>query len=570
MKKGLYRGTKSSFYKGLNSGIGKGVMRGVYDGFSPNTLNLPYVQDFEYATWSRHAFNFDGADNIFTGDSTISTAINNAIVGATAKFTIWFWVKRNNTTPTQIIWCRDNSSTSVRQFSSFFNSANKMQIQFWDTNSANNIVWTSTNTYTEIREWDLWVAVLNMEQTGAAKFEGVYRNPVTGQVATAEAGSAAMNGTFNSVNNTSANNVTIGGRASASNFANIRVNQLGIINTNLTASQVGIIHNNRVPLDVRTNTTIGANVVLFLSADNNSSFSSSWTWPDLVSGGSFTSAGMGADDLLFDAPALKQVSVFGMYGQSNLVSRVSMQQLLAKFVGILNWNKVWNSTTFVNINSITNNNQYIETNQKQFGAEYYLGDYLNQKLRKTILIHKVALGGTSLAYQGNGANWRYPDADQGLGGQMYQQLHNTDIPNLKEWELANGMTITKYAFIWFQGEADAQVQADADNYDVNTTALLTHASYGMFILWKQKFYFQPYFYDCLLSPYETIATLTYRDTVNQKKRDHQATNTSFYRIVDTYNAGTFGGTVGVYVHINNEGQYNWAQTAGALIVQDGF
>lgn len=565
MKRGANRGANKGRFRGTNAGKNKGLFHGTNSGFNIRKDLAPYFQEFTPATWSRQSFNFvTGNSQLFTGDATATASINSAIVGVNAKCTVFIWVKRTAIGATQDLFCRDNSG-GIRIFNFLYTSANKFQFNFWSAIPAsNNIVWVSTNSYTETREHNLWVIVLDWSATGTAKIEGVYLNPITGQTATPEAGTPTLNGTFASPINDSTVNANIGGRTSVANYSTSIINQVGILNTNLTADQVGLIHNNRVPFDIRTNTTLNANLVFYMVADKNSSFSSNWTWTDLIGGGIFTSSNMGASDLVDDAPALKQVSILIGAGQSNIVTRNKMPMLPSRFKAELEWLQFWNVNTFENANFIKNNNQYIDP-ANEFGWEYFLGELLNQEYRKMVRIFKVADGGTFLGYNGNSTNWRYPDGSQGSGGAMYQQLHDNDIPNLKEWELSNGYTVTKIPFLWGQGEADSTIQALALAYGVNEEAFLNHASYGMFTLLKQLFHLQPFFYDWLPSRTQTSPTLVYKDDVTAGKLSVEVAHPEYVRAISNDTSPTFDS-----VHFDVLGQELNSINTFKFIKIDGF
>lgn len=520
--------------------------------------DINYTNDYTAPTWSNNSFDFDGTNNIFTGDSTMSTTLNNAIVGSNS-WTLSLWARRK--TPlatTQVLFGRDKSSaTSARQILVFFNSANKLVITLF-TDSSNYIQYISTDSFGDARIWNNLVFVYDHTQATVTNRIGVFLNGF------ALAGTTTQTGTFTSINNITSPNVQIGGRSDAANFSSTKINQVALFNTNLSAANVKLLYNTRVPFDIRTNSTLNDNLVMFLSADTSSVFTTNWAWTDLVGGGVFTSAGMVVDDLVADAPALKQISVVVLFGQSNAVGRVPMAQLESKYVGALTWLKIWDNVTnsFVNINSTTNNNQ-LNNPSNQFGIEFYLGNKLNQYSRNTQYIFKYAVGGTALTPLET-PSWCVPTPGvQPSGGTMWQAVYNTEIPDLQDWELNNGFTITKLRFVWIQGEADSQVLLEATTYETNWTNFLASVNSGRF---KSLFYITPQVYDCLLSVNQTAAAYVYKTEVNTGKTNVQSTDTAVYRTFNTDSC-----TVQVDgAHYDKSGISTIALAIGDLIITDGI
>lgn len=521
-----------------------------------NNSNLykRYVLDYTSPTWNTQSFSFDATNNLFTGDSTASTIINNAIAGANKQFTIAIWVKKNSSpAAAQFIFCRDKSSaTSARQFTINFTNAEKFQARFF-TNSTNDISYVSTASITETREWNQFVIVYDYTQAVTSRIT-VYRNGIL------LPGTTTQTGVFSNVNNISSPNINIGGRADAAAFSNIKIGQISVFNTNLSAANVALLHNDRVPFDVRTNSTLNANLVLLLNPNQSSSFSTNWTWTDLVGSSVFTSSGMVLADKVDDAPALKQVSVVMLAGQSNGSGRQTKSTLASRFQGLLNWLKFWNTNTMENSDSSTDNNQYYDTSaNSEYGIEYYLAERLNRRYKKTIYIFKVAQGGSYLA--NNSPSWsRNPQ------GAVFIQF-STDLTNLKEWELSNGYTITKIRFIWIQGEADSLTLVDANAYETSWTNWLVGTANSVFdTKIKAAFYVMPKLYDCLLSANQTDPDMVYKATINTAKTNVQATDTTNYRIVNTDLA-----TVGTdLAHYNDNGYNVISEAIDNLIAIDGF
>jgi len=522
-----------------------------------SNLDINYTNDYTAPTWSLNSFSFDGTNNIFSGDSTTSTTLNNAIVGSNKQFTLSLWAKRVSIGTTQIIFCRDKSSaTSVRQILVFF-SSNKLVVSLY-TDSSNFIQYTSTASFSDTRQWYNFSIVYDGTVGTVTNRITVYTNGI------AEPGATAQTGTFTTINNTSSQSINIGGRSDAANYSSTKINQVALFNTNLSATNVALLYNNRVPFDIRTNSTLNANLTMFLSADTSSVFSTNWTWTDLVGGGIFTSTNMVVGDLVADAPALKQISVIVLFGQSNAVGRVPMAQLESKYIGALTWLKIWDNVTnsFVNINSTTNNNQ-LNDPSNEYGIEYYLGNKLNQYSRKTQYIFKYAVGGTALTPLET-PSWCVPTPGvQPSGGTMWQAVHTTEIPDMQDWELNNGFTITKLRFVWIQGEKDSQILGEATTYETNWTNFLASISNGRF---KTLFYITPQVYDCLLSVNQTHVDYLYKTEVNTGKTNVKNTNTSVYRTINTDTA-----TVQVDgAHYDKTGINTISLTVGNSIITDGI
>lgn len=529
--------------------------------FQPSDTS-PVVLDYTSPTWSLKSFNFDATDNIFTGDATASTNLNNTIVGANQQFTISFWARRLTAGVTQILFCRDKSSVAQdRQFIVFFSATDKFSVTLFDSLVANNIAYVSTASFTETREWNQWTIVYDGTAAAASRLT-VYRNAIT------VAGTTTQNGVFSSIKDTTAPAVNIGGRSDAANFASAYLNQLALFDTNLSAASVATLFNKRVPFDIRTNSALNANLIMFLSADTSAVFSTNWAWTDLSGGAVFTSAGMVAADQVADAPALQQVSVVMLHGQSNASGRVPMANLPGRLTGSLSWLKVFDGTTFVNINSTTNNNQYSDTAaDNQYGIEFYLGERLNSTYRKTIYLFKQVQGASYL-YDESPSWSRNPERVQ------YTELKN-DIIALKEWELDEGFTITKLRFIWQQGEGDSTDATFANAYEAAWALWLTGASNSVFSetatsggLLMSRFYIQPILYDTTIGANQTT-NVPYKATVNTAKTNVQATDTTNYRLYNTDSA-TIINESGTYIHFDDAGCATIAAGIHALIVTDGL
>jgi hypothetical protein len=521
-----------------------------------NSSDINYTDDYIAPTWSNNSFNFDATNNIFTGNSTTSTTINNAIVGSNKQWTIAIWARRS--TGAQILFCRDKSSaTSARQFNVFFNASNKLLISLY-TNSSNFITFTSTASFADSRAWNQYVFVYDGTQSATNRLT-VY---VNGQVA---AGSTTQTGTFTTINNITTPNVNIGGRADAASFSSTKINQVALFNTNLSAVNVSLLYNIRVPFDIRTNATLNANLVMFLSADTSSVFSTNWAWTDLVGGGVFTSSGMVVGDLIADAPALKQIKVIAICGQSNAGGRVPMAQLDSKYVGGLTWCKAWNGTTelFENINSTTNNNQWYDPTN-EYGVEYYLANKINKYNKKTTYIFKVAVGGTYLSPLYS-PSWCIPTPGvQPSGGTIWQHIYNTDLVELQDWELFNGYTITDIRFVWIQGEGDSLNLDSSTTYETNWINYLASVVNGRI---NSFFYITPKVYDCLLSANQDIGILPYKANVNTAKINAAATNPTNYKTVNTDTCET---NSSIDVHYSKNGNITLANLIADLIITDGI
>jgi hypothetical protein len=518
--------------------------------------DINYTNDYTAGTWALNSFDFDNTNNVFTGDSTISTTINNSIVGSNKQFTMSFWVRRKTPISVgQAIFCRDKSTaTSARQFLIAFTSANVLQVAFY-TNSTNNIQYLSTNTLANTFAWNNITIVYDGTQSATSRIT-VYVNGI------AFAGTTTQTGTFTTINNITTPSVTLGARVAAASYGSYKISETMLFNTNLSAANVAALYNTRVPFDIRTNAALNANLVMYLNASYSTSFSTNWSWTDLVGGGVFTSSGMVVGDLVADAPALKQISVVILFGQSNAAGRVPMAQLESKYVGTKTWLQFWDGTNFVDSNTATNNNQLVDLDNS-YGIEFYLGDKLNKFARTKTRIFKYGRGGTALSPD-LPSSWCVPTPGvQPAGGTVWQTVHNNYIPDLQYWELLNGYTITKIRLIWIQGEADCQNLSIANAYGTNWTNFLASIVTGQL---KDLFYITTKVYDCLLSANQTYSVYLYKSNVNSGKTTVQATDTTNYR---TFNTDT--ATVQVdESHYDKAGISTIALGVGNLIITDGI
>lgn len=493
--------------------------------FGLNTVrDINYVDDYTSQTWSPNSFNFDGVNNIFTGDSTISTTLNNAIVGSNKLWTLSFRFKKMANGTTQILFCRDKSSaTSARQINVFFNSSNKLVISLY-TNSSNNITFTSTDSFADSRSWDEICIVYTGTEATVTNRIAAYKNGFV------LAGATVQTGTFTTINNITTPNVNIGGRTDAANYSTVKINNLALFNTNLSATNVRLLHNNRVPFDIRTNTTLNANLVMFLSASSSSVFTTNWAWTDLVGGGVFTSSGMVVGDLVADAPALKQIRVEYDDGQSNMVGQVAMALLEAKYSGALAWLQVWDASVngYVDVDSTINNNQYDDPGNA-FGMMFYLGDKENKRTRKTKYVLQYAVGGSAMTPLTT-PSWCVPTPGvQPSGGTCWQRIYNTELPDLQDWELNNGYTIVAIDWNRLQGEKDSGDPTFASTFQTN------QLNYYLSIKGRMEslFYVTPHMYDGLLSANQTHPDYIYKSTINTAKANIQAMYPNDITLINT-------------------------------------
>lgn len=518
-----------------------------------------FTQDYTAPTWSNNSFNFDGTNNIFSGDATISTTLNNAIVGSNKQFTLAIRYRKMANGATQIIFGRDKSSaTSARQIVVFFNSTNKLVVTLY-TNSSNSISFTSTASFADTRGWHELTIVYDGTVGTVTNRLTVYSNAIV------EAGTTTQTGTFTTINSITSPSVNIGGRTDAANFSTTKINTVALFNTNLSAANVSLLYNKRVPFDIRTNSTLNANLVMFLNADYSASFSSNWTWTDLISGGVFTSTNMVVGDLVADAPALKQIPVIVLWGQSNAVGRVALSELNYRYIYSLNWCKIWDNSTnsMVNINAAINNNQ-LNDPSNQYGIEFELASKLNQYYKKTQYIFKYAVGGTALTPLET-PSWCVPTPGvQPSGGTLWQAIYNTEMPDLQDWELNNGFTITSVKVVWVQGERDSQVLGESTTYETNWTNFIASTINGRL---KSYFYVTPYIYDCLLSNNQTATAYLYKNNINTAKNNVQATTPLYYRTINT-NSCTVNQTDSA--HYDKIGIKTLSDSIGNRMILDGF
>lgn len=153
-------------------------------------------------------------------------------------------------------------------------------------------------------------------------------------------------------------------------------------------------------------------------------------------------------------------------GQSNSLGDASsptatdLDDLPAQYQGEFSYIKVWNGTAFENLNTTTNNNQFVNKNGG-FGPNVMAAHRLYELTEKTVYIVPYAVGGTSIAQDVLAAGDWYPDSE----GELYD-LWQTEISQAKSWLSTNGIDYDQ-CVTWYQGESDVGI--DSPFYNANLT-----------------------------------------------------------------------------------------------------
>lgn len=167
------------------------------------------------------------------------------------------------------------------------------------------------------------------------------------------------------------------------------------------------------------------------------------------------------------APVVSDASLHILIGQSNMHGTADMSDLPSAYAGEKSNVKIWNGSSFENLNSTLNNNQYPVPND-HFGPEFsFLVDRANLTGQVQYCI-KIALGSTGL-YAGSslvtgdnpGAKDWSPSTD-GLYADLIEALDAAKI-------VLNNMDIEPRvaSILWVQGERDAGNATWAAAYEAN-------------------------------------------------------------------------------------------------------
>lgn len=164
---------------------------------------------------------------------------------------------------------------------------------------------------------------------------------------------------------------------------------------------------------------------------------------------------------------LTNIDLHILIGQSNMEGRADMANLPVFYQGALTNVKIWGGSSFANMNSTLNNNQY-PSQLNQFGPEFgYLLPHANRQLTDQYCV-KYALGSTGL-YPGSSAvtadNPSALDWSPSTGG-LYTNLI-TELTAAKAWLNSNGFAPRIKSILWIQGERDSNNETWANAYAAN-------------------------------------------------------------------------------------------------------
>lgn len=198
---------------------------------------------------------------------------------------------------------------------------------------------------------------------------------------------------------------------------------------------------------------------------------------------------------------MSRIRVIELCGQSNAVGRnLITTELPSGYSGDLEI-RAWDGADFTRVNMSDYEsaawNFDGSTNTNNFGPQPFMLD-LSQQLRDgKAWFAPLAEGGTSLATDWNPAS-----------GATYTSWQS-QVRLIRDWFANIGVQFSVTHRLWIQGEADAQVEADANAYQTNLDEFLTESNdfyYGIQGL-------EPHTMIVPLTTGADSGTLTYRDTV---------------------------------------------------------
>lgn len=239
------------------------------------------------------SFSFDGVNKMFSLASGFNTAWNNTIAGAGKSFTIGIWAKSNLNGATQQVIGRDNAGAN-RQFTIFKSSTtNRINFRLWTDNSNNFTVEATTSQFTT-GSWQFWT--LSFDHTASPITTGVRitRNNVV------QATTVSATGTFTTLNANTTPNIEIGTRTTTPIPFNGFVHCVVLWDKVLSLPEISAAYNSGKFVDMYLLST-NLNIKSYLAAGNKCSFSTNWTWGDIITPASVaTSANMVFADLTND------------------------------------------------------------------------------------------------------------------------------------------------------------------------------------------------------------------------------------------------------------------------------
>jgi hypothetical protein len=240
------------------------------DGLDAVGLNLFASSDVPIAYQNTVSTEFDGATNYLVGSGG-----GNSDIDFTLAKTFIFWIKRTTPLGTDILFSNRPSVAIDNGWSFYF-----------DTNAANRIYWEmeSTGGLDQRARWDLgassidsWTHVVITMPSNVGGFDVNNIN-------------CYVNGSIVSRSNqdndlaaipTMSNNISIGGGTGGGSLLAARINEIAVVDAELTALQAQEAYNLGMPIDLRR-TTFGADLRQRWRMGNNNGFGATQT--DDVSG----------------------------------------------------------------------------------------------------------------------------------------------------------------------------------------------------------------------------------------------------------------------------------------------
>lgn len=196
----------------------------------------------------------------------------------------------------------------------------------------------------------------------------------------------------------------------------------------------------------------------------------------------------------------------------------TLTDLQAPYVGnYLHNSRIWVTDKFEPLYSTDNNNQYPTAN-KNTGCtfEFYFKDVADF-LGEDVYILKYGENGTALAAEA-GNDWNTASSSE-----LYDGLV-AEIALIETWMNDRNKAFSWEGIIWMQGEADSAIEAQAQAYNTNLTALYNGLNTATSSTLKI------YQYNIEQPP---LGTRTYLADVNSDKAAFTASDTANRRLFDT-------------------------------------
>lgn len=253
------------------------------------------------------------------------------------------------------------------------------------------------------------------------------------------------------------------------------------------------------------------------------------------------------------------VPVIRLRGQSNASGRgdrgASDANIPAEYDAAITGCSVWHGTVssligdaFETLN-INSNNHMLGENGSPTNAQNYIGpeitlckEYLD-RVGGSVYLHKYALGSTMLEYSGVNAHWDPTDETP-----VHNNSNRCFGNDMRNWwksmvvHQTNSRRPNIIGDIWFQGEQDATIQANADNYSANLQAFfpISDAEQGVRTTSKK-----------LICRIHINGTDTYKTTVRAQQALASAA-ISGATLIDTDSYGTREPGDGVHLSVSGQ------------------